>query len=230
MRLLLSTVPADTVGIYTINGVPNRMPARSLFLAPEAAASFRTKLHQFVVISDALRSAESSLNAVKRGRGAQPPGYSAHNYGLAIDLSTTATRRRGSIKSKAVLDEIMEAHGWFCHRRDHLLEHESWHYNFLGVGYKVSPKQRTTSPDVEALMLQRYGADLAPNDTECQVMLKELRMYSGAIDGDIGPLSREAISAFQRAWASPKLHTTGKLDDRTRRTLAFVTAEREVVA
>lgn len=230
MRLVLSSIPADTVGIYTINGAPNRMPSRALFLAPEAAASFRAKLYPFVVISDALRSADSSLNAVKRGRGAQPPGYSAHNYGLAVDLSTTATMRRGGIRTKAVLDDLMESHGWFCHRRDHLLEHESWHYNFLGVGYKVSPKQRTTSPDVEALILQRYGADLAPSDTECQVMLKALRMYSGAIDGDIGPLSREAISIFQRAWASPKLHTTGKLDDRTRRTLAFVTAEREVVA
>lgn len=229
MKLKLAPIPADTAGIYTIDGAAWRMPARALFLEPGAAAAF-AKLYPFVVISDALRSAESSLNAVRRGRGAQPPGYSAHNYGLAIDLSTSATMRRGQIRSKATLDELLESHGWYCHRRDHLLEHESWHYNFLGVGYVVSKKQRTTSPDVEALMLQRYGAALAPDDTECQRLLAGLRMYSGKIDGDVGPLTREATRVFQRAWSSPKLTETGKLDARTRRTLAFVAAEREVVA
>lgn len=225
MKLSLKQLPPTVRGIYD-----GKMPARALFLEPAAADSYKRDLLSWVVVSDMLRSAESSLNAVRRGRGAQAPGYSAHNYGFAIDLDVKATMERGEVKTKPALDAKLEALGWFCHRRDHVMDSECWHYNFLGVGYVVSPRQRSTSGDVEALIVQRYGADMAPGDSQCQAMLASLKMYSGAVDGIVGDLTREAVRVFQRAWASKRVAETGRLDAATRRTLAFVCATREVVA
>jgi hypothetical protein len=229
MKLKLKALPPTVRGIYEVGGVAGRMPARTLFLEPAAADSFIRDLLPLVIVSDVLRSPESSLAAVRRRCGAQAPGFSAHNYGWAIDIDTKPTMAAGGYKSKAALDEAMEARGWFCHRRDHALDSESWHYNHLGVGYVVSAKQRSTAPDVEALIVARYGADMAPSDAECQAMLASLRMYSGAVDGIAGDLTREAVRVFQRAWASKRVTETGKLDANTRRTLALVTATREVV-
>jgi hypothetical protein len=128
--------------------------------------------------------------------------------------------------SKAELDEAMEAAGWYCHRRDHLIKSEAWHYNHLGIGVKIGPKFKATSGWVEAKIVDVYGNDLYPSDLECQEMLQKLRLYRGALDGDIGPLSREAVRVFQRGWA---LRETGKLDPRTGRTMALVSAEKRGV-
>lgn len=229
MKIRLRRLPVEVHGIYTIAGIPGRMPPRALFLEPEAADSFTTQLLDRVVVSDVLRSAESSLNAVRRGRGAQAPGFSAHNYGKAIDLDVKATMKALGLKTKADLDAWMEQRGWYCHRRDHRMDSESWHYNFLGVGYVVSAKSKRTSGDVEALIVRQYGADMVPGDSQCQAMLASLRMYHGEVDGIVGDMTREAVRVFQRAWASKRVKETGKLDADTRRTLAFVTATLDIV-
>ena len=212
----------DVRGIYGPD--ENRMPLRCRFLHPEAAASF-LEIKEQVVISDMFRSPESSLRAVRDGRGAQPPAYSAHNYGLAIDLDLKQSFAGFGIKSKTALDAEMESRGWFCHRRDHELEHEAWHYNFLGRGTQVGQQFRSTAGWIEARIGQMYGAFLEPDDRECQTALKKLRLYGGALDGKIGPISQEAIRAFQRTWG---LAESGRLDTRTKRTLAYVAAERTV--
>lgn len=222
MIIELVALPANKVrGIYTVGGVPNQMPERTRFLHPEAAISFLHDLADQVTVSDVLRSAESSLEAVRSGRGAQPPGYSAHNFGLAIDLDLDATMLQLGVRRKAELDAFMESHGWFCHRRDHLLKSEAWHYNFLRVGTVVGAKFKATSGWVEARIVELYGPQLAPNDRMCQEMLRSARLYSGEIDGVLGRLSQESTRVFQRAW---NLKPSGVLDKRTRRTLAFVTA------
>jgi len=207
-------------GIYGDN--ENEMPKRCRFLHPEAFDSY-LEMKQQVVVSDMFRSPESSLEAVRRGRGAQPPAYSAHNYGLAIDLEIKQTMKELGVKSKAALDEEMESRGWFCHRRDHELEHEAWHYNFLGRGTQIGSQFRSTSGWIEARIGQIYGAFFDLDEKEAQIALQKLRLYGGAIDGKIGPISREAISAFQRTWGLPE---SGRLDTRTKRTLAYVAAER----
>jgi hypothetical protein len=228
--ITLKALPATVRGIYKVGGVDGRMPARTLFLEPAAADSYVEHLLDWVVVSDVLRSAESSLSAVRRGRGAQAPGFSAHNYGKAIDIDTKATMRSGGFDTKQALDEYLEPFGWFCHRRDHKLDSESWHYNYLGVGYVVSPKSQRTSGDVEALIVQRYGAAMVPGDAACQRLLASLKMYSGRVNGIVDDLTSEAVRVLQRAWASKRVTETGKLDANTRRTLAFVCAAREVVA
>lgn len=216
LHLDLVAVP-PCKGIYAVKGLDFKsLPARMRFLASDAAASF-AEIEPWAVVSDMWRSPESSLQAVREGRGAQPPGWSAHGIGLAIDLDIAASKALLGVATKAALDATMERHGWFCHRRDHVLGFEAWHYNFLGVGAKVAGA--LTSDEVEAAILARHGAELAPDDAECQRLLAKLGMYGGEIDGDIGPRSREAARAFERAWG---LNVDGVLDARTRRTLAFV--------
>jgi hypothetical protein len=226
LTLDLCPLPATRViGIYGPR--KNEMPERARFLHPKAAASFlNPKLGGLLVVSDVFRTAESSLAAVKAGRGAQPPGYSAHNFGLAIDIDVdTSLHRIPGLTSKIGLDGYMEAHGWFCHRRDHQLGHESWHYTFLGEGAEVSHKVATLAGYTEARIVEVYGSQLAPDDRECQALLAKLGLYHGAIDGDIGPQSNAAIGVFQRGW---NLATIG-LEAHTRRTLAYVACNRQIV-
>ena len=218
---------AKVKGIYTVGGVPDRLPERALFLTPDAADSFLRFLADRVVVSDMFRTAEASLAAVKAKRGAQPPGYSAHNYGIAIDIDVSKALASipGVWTSKASLDNWMESHGWYCHRRDHKRGMEDWHYTFLGVGASVSPKVRTLAAYTEAEIIRRFGEFLAPDDKECQRMLRKLGLYRGDVDGVIGPQSRAAIGVFQRGWNLPP---SGKLDTRTKRTLAYVSVGRDV--
>lgn len=230
LRLKLRKMdPKHVIGSYTIRGEADRMPDRALFMHPDAARDYE-KIESWVVVSDMFRSPEASLAAVQAKRGAQPPGYSMHNYGKAIDLDVGRTMRNlPGVSKKIDLDVLMEQAGFFCHRTDHLTgksrEHpsdESWHYNHLGVGARVVQSFKTTAGYAEALVKSEYGEQLAPDNFECQAMLKKLRMYGGEIDGALGPLSRQAIAAFQRTWG---LMDSGRIDDRTRRTLAYVACE-----
>jgi hypothetical protein len=219
----LQSLPSELVkGIYTINRKKGRMPDRALFLHPEAAESFRHDLAKFCIVSDMLRSAASSLEAVRSGRGAQPPGFSGHNYGLSIDIEVDEAMKAIGVDSKEELDRFMELRGWYCHRRDGKRGREDWHYNYLrllGSDLVIPARFKTTSGYLEALIQRLYGDVLKPDDKTCQTYLRELMFYRGAIDGKIGPQSREAVRAFQRAWG---IKETAKLDKKTRRTLAFV--------
>ena len=232
LKLNLTALPASMVkGSYTVGGQPNQMPERTRWLHPLAAESYLLHLASVATVSDVLRSAESSLAAVQAGRGALPPAYSGHNYGLCIDLDIAKTMKATGCKTKAELDAWMEGKGWYCHRRDHAMESEAWHYNYLRLFEQlglvkplvISPKVKSTAGYLEQLVIAVYGQYLKPSDAECQALLIKLHLYSGKVDGALGPLSVEAIKAFQRAWV---LKVTGALDDRTRRTLAFVACER----
>lgn len=230
--LLLCTVPTDTIGIYTIDGEDFRLPPRALFLHPDARDSFVNELMSFAVVSDMFRSPESSLAAVRAGRGARPPGFSGHNYGLSIDIDVRASWRnfsahKGTGLNKRNLDQWMAARGWFCHRVDHRMDHEAWHYNYLGEGATISPTVGSTARYIEARIAELYGQWFELSPIRQQLALAKLHLYRGALDGLLGPISREAVRIFQRAWG---LRETGKLDAKGQRTLAYVAADREIVA
>lgn len=230
MEIILKAIPTEKVfGDYIIHGIPNRMPDHALFLAPEAADSFLAELAPVMGVSDMLRTAESSLHAVETGRGAQPPGWSNHGVGRAIDGMTARAMKLLGLKSKAELDAWMEARGWFCCRRDHLLESEEWHFNYFGVGYQIDPSVHFTAGYVEAEIKRRYEpafqAMLADPRAQ-QTALAQLGMYGGDVDGVIGPQSKRGVVCFQKAWDLP---ANGLVDYRTARTLAFVTAKKTVV-
>lgn len=222
MILRLAPVLVPVMGIYTISGNKNRLPPRMLFLEPEAAASME-QVAKSVIISDMFRSPESSLAAVREGRGAKMPGYSGHNFGLSIDLDVPGSIKRGGFADKRQLDVWLRGIGWFCHRKDHLitpLAGESHHFNFFGPGF-VS---KASSPAaLEAKIVSMYGKDFNLTAKQMQAALAKLHFYSGMVDGKVGPLTKEAIRVFQRAWGQRE---TGSLDARGMRTLAYVAAER----
>lgn len=221
LTLKLRRLP-NVLGIYGAS--KNDFPARMSLLQHDAAAAFeavQSRIGQRLRVSDMFRSPESSLQAMQEKRGVQPPGFSAHNFGLAIDLDTDAML--SALKcSKVVLDATMSSHGWYCHRRDNQRGMEDWHYNYLGPGatkYLLGASPTNTSAAIEARIVATFGDDLKLDPSEAQEALAKLRFYAGAVDGILGPRSFQAIGAFQRAW---KLPETGTLDRRTERTLALV--------
>lgn len=231
--LELSILPIERVrGIYTIKGVAARMPPRALYLWPPAAAAFLDgpdELCDLVVVSDIFRSPESSLEARRTGRGAKAPGFSAHNFGLAIDLDIEDSLKRGGFKSKEDLDIFLESKGFYCYRRDHRITDllgESHHFNFLGPYADISSKVTSTAGYVETRIFDLYGESFTLSNHDAQRALAKLGLYHGDMDGLIGPISRQAIGVFQRGWGLADNRT---LDAKTTRTLAYVASERNIV-
>lgn len=209
-----------------------RVPFRARLLALEAAASLmRLEADSGgLVYTDIYRSPDASLLALKTKRGVQPPGFSPHNFGYAIDLDVGAVLRRKGWRFPE-LEEFMESHGWYCHVRDHDgTKSENWHWNFLAARAPVylmaaeRDQPRTWHLPIEHLIVDKHGEDFKLTPQRAQAALKQLGMYDGEIDGIIGPLSKEAIAAFQRAW---QIYEKG-LGERTQRVLAVVTAEKAI--
>jgi hypothetical protein len=217
------------MGIY--GPKQDTLPSRMRFLAPEAAASymqFERSAHRLRV-SDMWRSAESSLQAGQEKRGVKPPGQSGHNFGFSMDIDVKWLLREYRI-GKAELDAQMAQAGWYCHRKDHEIDIECWHYNHFGAypgRYLDAAKPYgSTAAGLELLIQDRYGGMFTLTPVEIQTVLQSMRLYSGEIDGDLGPLTRQAIKSFQRAWHLPE---TGLAGSDTQRLLAFIGHTRELV-
>lgn len=232
MKLRLHALPPTTRGIYTTRAGPNTLPERFRYLHPQAAVGF-AQLEAGtggLIYTDILRSAEESLHAAQTKTGVQPPGYSGHNFGFSFDCDIEGTMRAHGWDYARLLREL-EGYGWYCHRRDGAAgwkRSEMWHYNYFGADapkYLALERTKGWGAPLEQLVVDIYGKDFELDDVGVQINLKKLGMYAGDIDGLIGPLSLQAVWAFQRAWLVP-----GRiLDARTKRVLAFVAAEREVV-
>lgn len=225
MPLRLSALlPREVIGIYGDN--KNELPLRMRFLAPDAAKSFRTALSPAgIVVSDMFRSAEASLRARKTRKGSQRPAYSGHNYGYSIDLDIGRSMKALGVNTKKALDDFMAENDWLCHRRDHRREFEGWHYNHHILGYVQNSDPRTSSA-LERKITDVYGRWWSEmTDMDLQLALQKLGLYGGDLDGVIGPITREAIGAFQRAWL---LQPSKSPTVQTKRTLAYITAEKDV--
>lgn len=224
--LTISLKPMRHVlGIYGAS--KDQFPTRMSMLQPDAAGAFeavQSLIGQKLRVSDMYRAPADSLTAMASKRGVQPPGFSAHNFGLAIDIDTDAMLSALKV-SKAVLDATMQSKGWFCHRRDSKRGMEDWHYNFLGAdapSLLQHASATSTAGAIEQRIQRLYGPRFLLTDTEAQMALKNVGLYAGAIDGKLGPASKAAVSAFQQKWSLPP---TGVLDSKTERTLAVVTAQ-----
>ena len=227
MELILSLLP-ETIQHYTGKPVPLWMRR----MHPECAkAVLVLEQDGGLVYNDIWRSAEVSLMAMQSKTGVQPPGFSAHGFGLSIDFAVEESLKRRGWTYEQFLD-YMAGKGWHCHRRDRKRGSEDWHFNYFGYESAhylsfIDPAHPVTwAKGVEQKMVELYGNQFALTDTEVQAALKQVHMYSGELDGDIGPISREAIKAFQRAW---HLTPTGQPDFTFQRTLAFVTATKTLV-
>lgn len=227
-RLTLSLVRVPNVlGIYGAS--KDVFPARMALLHPKAAAAFvaaEAKLGVKLRCSDMFRTAEESLRARAEKTGVMPPGFSLHNYGVAIDIAVDAMLTATKL-TKPALDAALREVGWYCHRKDGKRGSEDWHYNYLGTGtaaelfLEASSKSTNTSAAGDAKIVGLYKDGLLLEPAEVQECLAHLKFYGGDIDGKIGPRSRQAIMAFQRAW---RLQPSGQVDARTERTLAYVSA------
>lgn len=212
-------------GIYpTPRGT--RLPHRMLWLHKDAKESLLKVAKETSIklwFSDIFRSGEASLRARSRKRGVQRPSKSAHNFGLAVDLHVDKVLMQ-SILTKKALDLLLEEYGWYCHRKDHALRFESWHYNYLGDNAckYIRDEDRHHSSSIERKIQDLYGDELTLDKFESQVCLKQLRFYGGAIDGIHGPITKQATSQFQKGWLLP---VTRRVDALTQRTLAYVCGE-----
>lgn len=226
LAIHLERVP-NVLGIYGASG--DFFPRNAALLHPEAARDFARACVEVgrLRVSDMFRTAEQSLQAREQKSGVQPPGYSAHNFGLAIDVDVERLCRDFGLK-KVGLDERMAACGWYCHRKDGKPGSEWWHYNHLGTGSSAkallaaSERSSNTSAAIEARIVQLYGAGFRLADADTQAALARLGLYRGELDGIMGPRSKQAVAAFQRAW---NLESTGLADAATKRTLALVSAD-----
>ena len=280
MQIPLTLFPLKMVhGIYSVQGEDGRLPDRMRMLETGMCADSFATMAPHVVVSDMFRTAEASLAAMQKKRGVQPPSYSHHNYGRAIDLDVDQTLKmmraqemttgdypdgqdvapenftgdHVPVKDKRTLDFWLAERGWYCFRGDHKTgrskahpNDESWHYDFLGdlvhhyrPRYSYVNERRTAWAACQSKYAAHWlarlkilaegpsaGLEYYGTAMDCQTMLFTRGFYNGAIDGKIGPQTREAIGALQRAW---KLPETMKLDAKTVQVLVYVCAQRVIV-
>lgn len=199
------------------------------FLAREAALSLATieKDTDGLIYRDVWRDAVSSLLARRIRKTSQLPGYSAHNYGLAVDLNIEAILLQKKIQYEDLL-WIMKRRGWYCHRRDGVEgQTGSEHFNFLGEGAdrylaRCTQDPTTWSAASEIKIWEFYHQDFQLSTKEVQILLSKICFFKAPFTEQRDIYTREAIIAFQRAW---DLIQSGSPDMTLCRVLAFVTAD-----
>jgi hypothetical protein len=214
-------------GIYGPN--KDQFPSRASFMHPDAADAFNAMRNEYgpLRFSDILRGADESLKAVQEGKGAQMPGYSGHNYGLSFDIDVIGVCR----EKKWDYDQLctaLQKYGFYSYRQDRSRGVEEWHFNYLGANAArviAATAARDKWQFAAEAMIDYYYPNITPlTSYEIQEGLKTCGMYSGNIDGDVGPLCKIAVNSFCQAWRLPN-----DMGPRFQRTLAFIAAERELV-
>lgn len=188
---------------------PKVLPNRMRYLHPIALCSIRD-FFENLVFSDIFRSPAASMAARKRKKGVQKPGWSAHNFGLAIDIAIQATLRKTGWSYRTLVEKLQEL-GWVCYRRNFTRGREEWHFTFSAK----APGSRA----VEEVIMRYYKKSFDYDLVNGQIYLSKLRLYDGEIDGLWGNLSSQAVSLFQKQW---DLRATGRMNPRTKRLLAVV--------
>jgi hypothetical protein len=229
LTITLQKLNPPPLGVYGPPGSP--LPGRMAFLHPDAAASLAALEAESggLVYSDIYRDAMGSLTAHRAKAGVEPPGYSAHGYGLAFDLAVDESVERSG-KSYEQLLALLQSHGWYCYCRDGQRGKEDWHFNWLGdraanIMVQLELDNRRTwwfAAELNILALYpEVGHRMNP--IEIQKALAELGLYRGAIDGNLGPLSTSAAVHFGAAWDTPPRGTVFE------RTLRFAAAKVVIV-
>lgn len=221
------TLKLQKIEIDGIYGAPPHLPDRAKLLHPDAAGSLAAYFAKngMGVASDVFRSPEESLQAMLTKAGVQPPGWSAHNFGLAIDWDVEQMLKRLSQPYWAFLAGL-EEFGWFCHRRDGKRGSEDWHTTFGQLSHRVDPANPQTWASVaEDAILRYYGDSLYPSGTDLQESLKALGLYSGPVDRLVGPQTMAAVRVFGAKW---RIAEKDMFMPFGRRTLAIVSAQKEI--
>lgn len=239
MEIYLEELPADIKGPNDPD-YKGLVPKRARFLEPEAAEAFlklREDLFGSLIVTDIYRSPAGSLAARQSKVGVQPPGFSAHNFGLAFDAEVGAILRAMHWSYARMIDAFADR-GFFCHRRDmDPVGLESWHFNYLGttpdqyLSLSSPSLHRTWSYPVEKRIVDLYGQYFKYDAVTLQTYLKVLKFYEGELDGKIGPISRSALGAFQSAWLgydTDNVSFQDWRDPRSQRVLAVISATKVI--
>jgi hypothetical protein len=179
-------------GIY--GPTKDQFAKRLSYLQHEAAESFlnaQGDTERGLVVSDMFRSMKASYERkYPPGRpprkDVQPPGFSAHNFGLAIDLAVDETMKGLGIKKKPELDAFMAEYGWYCHRKDGQRGSEDWHFNYLGY---LIPKdnERSTAGAIERKIRALYEPFACEPPSDVRAFQAR---YGLTADGVFGPITR----------------------------------------
>lgn len=211
--------------------IPNvKGDAKRTFLASDAAIALAAIQNDTdgLIYSEMWRDSVDSLLA-RRLKGGPLVSYSAHNYGLAVNLNVKTILEQKKITYEDLL-WLMKRRGWYCFRRDKIPDQPgSEHFNFLGdqaEKYLAKSTQDPTTWSVvpELRIWARHGQDFQMETSEVQIKLAKLGLFTKPFTGQRDLYTREAILAFQRTW---DLTQTGSPDLTLCRTLAFVTADIE---
>lgn len=233
MKLLLVQMPDTLRGIYGAHA--DKLGTRMLYAHPDLARAITSMERDGVRLtySDMFRSAEESLarrrdfEKRKLPQLAQPPGKSAHNFGLAIDIAVDAVMHSLKMRTKADLDALLcKSYGLYCHRRDGRMGSEAWHYNALGPNaqqWLTHTEPTNTAGAVEAKILALYGGDFALTR---DAVSDKLRYLGFLKDSPTTDNITAAVKGFQSAWDLP---VDGVPGPATKRLLAFVCAETTLV-
>lgn len=199
------------------------------FLSRDAALSLETveKDTDGLIYRDIWRDAVSSLVAKRMRKTGELPGYSAHNYGLAVDLNVEAILSQKKIRYEDLL-WIMKRRGWYCFRRDGVEgQSGSDHFNFLGESADHYLSKCTLDPTTwgsasEIKIWEFYHSEFQLSTKDVQLKLAKIGFFHAPFTEQRDIYTREAIMAFQRAW---DLTQSGSPDMTLCRVLSFVTAE-----
>jgi hypothetical protein len=251
MKLILKRLPSSLRGIYPDKqGRKDALGAHQLLAHPDLYDAIMRMESDGVrlIYSDIYRSAESSLRRRREFQAAmvaydakvkadpayaktharpkqlaKPAGYSPHGQGVAVDLDIKAILKERHCDKKA-LDWLLEGYGLYCHRKDHVLDNEAWHYNCLGPNaaqwLPASAARPSTSYAIEAKVMSLYGSQFVLKESEIRAYLVTLGHLP------IGRELSEGVKEFQRLW---DLDVDRKAGPKTQRTLAAVCAEQEIV-
>ena len=202
--------------------------ARWKLLCPDAAAALSSvdkETSGLLCYKEMWQDAVSSLLSRRLRKERPLPGYSANNYGLAVDLDLS----NSAICYRDIL-EAMKKYGWYCYRRDG--EMKAGYERFLFVGDLVEKYLRLSTYDpgtwdlpAELRIYDLYGTQFQITLPEAQKLLVKAGFYTAPVNGERDQYFRESLMAFQRAWG---LSESGTLDTTTCRVLSFITAEQEL--
>ncbi len=200
----------------------NKIPSRMMYLRNDAWIKLKEACVDLrLFFSDIYRSPASSAEAYARKIGVSKPGYSGHNYGVAIDLDVQTTLKENATTYQH-LCEYLIFHGWTPYQgtiSPFSRGKEDWHFNFIGSFAKAFGGSSQVENWIQSNI--KFETSLV----DIQRMLFYLKFYQGEIDGSGGPLTSEAIKKFKRAWLPAKILSLGesdKLDDLTIRTINIV--------
>ncbi len=209
-----------------------RGTVRLPYLSIDAAASLRTLERDMsgLVYTDMWRDPVGCMLARRVRHSSLSPGYTAHSYGLAVDLDLKTILDEKKIRYEDLL-YVMKKRGWFCHRRDGQVDQaEAEHFNFLGdMGEKYIVKTSmdpvTWGRPAEERVYEIHGKDFQTSLPECQRLLAKIGLYNGPFTDTHDQYTREAILAFQRTW---DLVDDGTANPTFCRVLSYVSATLEL--